>query len=336
MASQRSNIASNSSSSATNRNHVTFGNGFSSPPPQPSYNNNNNGSLSSSNSNNNPNAANFNPKLILSQIISLQSFHYVVLGVIFQINHVLFATSITTDRIFTAKFLDIWSAMGWIDNAAVLMSNFIGWVLCYMIGLDWFLYWFIWMHISCRLFSIGIAYCIFILVHFSTQIITAGINSGKIQEMFRLFSNTLFITHYNMFHLWGIPIDVGLVDYTYLGYDNDGFTWGIFLFQARIEWYTIVGFMIGRSYKSHPMVTDGDDLIHLWHFDMATCKFDDEAATMGLVSNTINMHNKVLVFHEVRVSFLRSHLENLTLVYTYLGNHCFGSRNAEVPLSPME
>jgi hypothetical protein len=72
------------------------------------------------------NAALFNPRLILSQIISLQSFHYLVLGVIFQINHVLFATSITMDRIFTAKYLDVWSAAGWIDNAAVLMSSLIG------------------------------------------------------------------------------------------------------------------------------------------------------------------------------------------------------------------
>jgi hypothetical protein len=68
----------------------------------------------------------FNPRLILSQIIALQSFHYVVLGIIFQVNHVLFATSITLDRIFTSKYLDIWSALGWVDNAAVLMSSVIG------------------------------------------------------------------------------------------------------------------------------------------------------------------------------------------------------------------
>jgi len=37
------------------------------------------------------------------------------------------------DRIFTAKFLDIWSAMGWIDNAAVLTSSFIGSLLLALI-----------------------------------------------------------------------------------------------------------------------------------------------------------------------------------------------------------
>ncbi len=73
----------------------------------------------------------FNPRLILSQIISLQSFHYLVLGIIFQINHILFATSITIDRIFTTKYLDVWSAEGWIDNSAILMSSLIGYVYCF-------------------------------------------------------------------------------------------------------------------------------------------------------------------------------------------------------------
>ena len=71
-------------------------------------------------------SAQFNPRLILSQIISLQSFHYLVLGVIFQINHILFATSITVDRIFTTKYLDLWSASGWVDNSAILMSSLVG------------------------------------------------------------------------------------------------------------------------------------------------------------------------------------------------------------------
>jgi len=85
--------------------------------------------ISPRSTNTNSSSAQFNPRLILSQIISLQSFHYLVLGIIFQINHVLFATSITIDRIFTTKYLDVWSAYGWIDNAAVLMSSLIGAVL---------------------------------------------------------------------------------------------------------------------------------------------------------------------------------------------------------------
>mmetsp|Transcript_36217 Transcript_36217/g.77229 ORF Transcript_36217/g.77229 Transcript_36217/m.77229 type:complete len:187 (+) Transcript_36217:100-660(+) len=120
MASQRSNIAnapfsSNSQPNFSNGNRPTTLSPPVSPAPHAAA------------------AAQFNPRLILSQIISLQSFHYVVLGLIFQINHVMFATSITMDRIFTAKYLDIWSAMGWIDNAAVLMSSFIGSLLLALI-----------------------------------------------------------------------------------------------------------------------------------------------------------------------------------------------------------
>lgn len=113
MASQRPNVATSvpSNSISVNINNGRRASGtLSSPPVSP---------LSR-------HSADFNPRLILSQILSLQSFHYVVLGVLFQINHVLFATSVTMDRIFTAKFLDIWSAQGWVDNAAVLMSSFIG------------------------------------------------------------------------------------------------------------------------------------------------------------------------------------------------------------------
>ena len=129
MASQRTNIATNNSSGSTATSLL------------PS-NNNSNGYRQTTNTTqtlsalsqlsptatntHNSNAQTFNPRLILSQIISLQSFHYVILGIIFQINHVLFGTSITIDRIFTSKHLDIWSAVGWIDNSAVLFSSLIG------------------------------------------------------------------------------------------------------------------------------------------------------------------------------------------------------------------
>ena len=128
MASQRTNIATNNSSDGTATSLLS------------STHNNNNGyrptttnttqTLSplsqTANNTHNSNAQTFNPRLILSQIISLQSFHYVILGIIFQINHILFGTSITIDRIFTSKHLDIWSAVGWIDNSAVLFSSLIG------------------------------------------------------------------------------------------------------------------------------------------------------------------------------------------------------------------
>ncbi|KAL3798833.1 hypothetical protein HJC23_004621 [Cyclotella cryptica] len=122
MAIQRSNLASSSSSST----YINGGTRSVSPPPSSLSPNAGTSSAAA-------HAAQFNPRLILSQIASLQSFHYLVLGLVFQINHVLFATSITIDRIFTSKYLDIWTAMGWIDNAAVLFSSIVGAVMLALI-----------------------------------------------------------------------------------------------------------------------------------------------------------------------------------------------------------
>ncbi|KAL7477820.1 hypothetical protein ACHAW6_003610 [Cyclotella cf. meneghiniana] len=122
MAIQRFNLASSSTSS-------TYTNGGArsiSPPPS-------NLSPNAGTSSAVVHAAQFNPRLILSQIASLQSFHYLVLGLVFQINHVLFATSITIDRIFTTKYLDIWTATGWIDNSAVLFSSIVGAIMLALI-----------------------------------------------------------------------------------------------------------------------------------------------------------------------------------------------------------
>eukprot|EP01082_Thalassiosira_pseudonana_P000219 g205.t1 g205 contig1:494735-495419(-) len=125
MAIQRSNIVSNASSNSQSSSSFTnvAANRSLSPPP---------GSLllpTSTSAAAAAQAAQFNPRLILSQIVALQSFHYLVLGFILQVNHVLFATSVTVDRIFTAKYLDLWTALGWVDNAAVLVSSLVGSVL---------------------------------------------------------------------------------------------------------------------------------------------------------------------------------------------------------------
>jgi hypothetical protein len=46
----------------------------------------------------------------------------------FQINHVLYNNSVTIDRMFTDKFLNLWSIGGWADNAAVLLSSLVWYV----------------------------------------------------------------------------------------------------------------------------------------------------------------------------------------------------------------
>lgn len=65
----------------------------------------------------------FNPILILSQIAALQSIHYLIMCIFLQINNVIFASSLTIDRIFTDDYLNIWVAEGWLDNSLVLFSS---------------------------------------------------------------------------------------------------------------------------------------------------------------------------------------------------------------------
>mmetsp|Transcript_32279 Transcript_32279/g.75912 ORF Transcript_32279/g.75912 Transcript_32279/m.75912 type:complete len:161 (-) Transcript_32279:229-711(-) len=65
---------------------------------------------------------NFNPRLIFSQIVALQCFHYLFLGLLFEINHVLYGRSVTVDRIFTDEHLAIGQRAGWPDALAVFVS----------------------------------------------------------------------------------------------------------------------------------------------------------------------------------------------------------------------
>lgn len=74
----------------------------------------------------NINANTFNPRLIFSQMTALQSIHYLVLSIIFQINHFTFGTTVTIDRMFTAKYLNIWERNEWVDCSAILLSSVIG------------------------------------------------------------------------------------------------------------------------------------------------------------------------------------------------------------------
>ena len=79
------------------------------------------------------NANRFHPKLIFAQIVALQSIHYLVLSILFQISHSITGASITIDRIFTANYLQLWTKEGWIDNTAILISSVVGAVLLALI-----------------------------------------------------------------------------------------------------------------------------------------------------------------------------------------------------------
>jgi hypothetical protein len=70
--------------------------------------------------------ASFHPKLIATQIVALQCFHYFLLALLFEINHVFYSTSITIDRIFTDRYVRLWEMTGWPDVAAVVIASLAG------------------------------------------------------------------------------------------------------------------------------------------------------------------------------------------------------------------
>jgi hypothetical protein len=76
-------------------------------------------------------ADNFHPRLITAQILSLQCFHYTIQGFLFQVNFLLYNTSITIDRIFTDQYVQLWHPAGWPDVAAIFFSALFGYVLPY-------------------------------------------------------------------------------------------------------------------------------------------------------------------------------------------------------------
>lgn len=69
--------------------------------------------------------ASFYPKLIVYQIVALQCWFYFCLVVCFQINHVLYNTSLTIDRVFTDTYLRLWQ----VDALSVLLANLCGSVM---------------------------------------------------------------------------------------------------------------------------------------------------------------------------------------------------------------
>ena len=68
----------------------------------------------------------FNPRLIFSQIVALQSLHYLLLCFLFQTNYVIFGSRVTIDRIFTANHLGLWTSEGRIDAMTLIVSSLIG------------------------------------------------------------------------------------------------------------------------------------------------------------------------------------------------------------------
>ena len=68
----------------------------------------------------------FHPKLIATQIVTLQCFHYFLLSILFQINYVFYGKSVTIDRIFTDKHVRLWHTNGWADVLAIMLAAVAG------------------------------------------------------------------------------------------------------------------------------------------------------------------------------------------------------------------
>lgn len=68
----------------------------------------------------------FNPKLIIAQIAALQSLHYFILSILFQLNGFFFSSPVSLERIFTAKHLNLWTSEGRLDAITIIISSLIG------------------------------------------------------------------------------------------------------------------------------------------------------------------------------------------------------------------
>ena len=71
-------------------------------------------------------AENFDPTLIVLQMIALQCFYYLAIGIFYGVCHMLFGTVVSLDHFFSAAHLTASSAAGWLEITAVIASAFAG------------------------------------------------------------------------------------------------------------------------------------------------------------------------------------------------------------------
>jgi hypothetical protein len=70
----------------------------------------------------------WNPKLILCQIMAMQCFYYLALGLALGFSHILFGTTLSLEHFFTARHMNPASAAGWIGIACTVFAALAGWV----------------------------------------------------------------------------------------------------------------------------------------------------------------------------------------------------------------
>ncbi|RYH31799.1 hypothetical protein EON65_01925 [archaeon] len=68
----------------------------------------------------------FDPVLIVYQIVSLQCFYYLAFGTLLGICHALFDIKVSLDHFFTSNYIDLTTSFGWIQVGCVLSASLAG------------------------------------------------------------------------------------------------------------------------------------------------------------------------------------------------------------------
>ena len=77
-------------------------------------------------------ARDFNPRLIISQILALQCYHYLTLSLLYIASHVLTTTPLSLDRLFGYGRLSTGTVSGWMESlhhVGAYMGTAVGLVL---------------------------------------------------------------------------------------------------------------------------------------------------------------------------------------------------------------
>lgn len=73
----------------------------------------------------------FDPVLIVYQIIAMQCFHYLALGTLLGLFHAVFDINVSLDHFFTSKYVTFWTPAGWMEILCLLGTSLIGYVIIF-------------------------------------------------------------------------------------------------------------------------------------------------------------------------------------------------------------
>lgn len=68
----------------------------------------------------------FDPLLIICQIVSLQCFYYLALGTFLGLCHAMFDVNVSLDHFFTGKYINFLTPGGWLESLCLLLTALVG------------------------------------------------------------------------------------------------------------------------------------------------------------------------------------------------------------------